>query len=66
MEHKNIRLIIVVVTAFTILTILTTGCSISITRNYYGAKPKTPIITDSTNYVLKLGSQTHKPNDGQR
>jgi len=63
MEHKNIRLIIVVVTAFTILI---TGCSISITRNYYGAKPKTPIITDSTNYVLKLGSQTHKPNDGQR
>ena len=63
MEHKNIRLIIVVVTAFTILA---TGCSISITRNYYSAKPKTPIKTDSTTYVLKLGSQTHKPNDGQK
>lgn len=63
MEYKNIRLIIVVVTAFTILT---TGCSISITRNYYSEKPKTPIKTDSTTYVLKLGSQTHKRNDGQR
>mgnify|MGYP003651145723 CR=1 FL=1 len=63
MEYKNIRLIIVVVTAFTILT---TGCSISITRNYYGEKPKTPIKTDSTTYVLKLGSKMHKPNDGQR
>ena len=63
MEYKNIRIIIVVVTAFTILT---AGCSISITRNYYGEKPKTPIKTDSTTYVLKLGSQMHKPNDGQR
>lgn len=63
MKHKNIRLIIVVITAFTILA---TGCSISITRNYYSAKPKTPIKTDSTTYVLKLGSQTHKPSDGQR
>ena len=63
MEHKNIRLIIVVVTAFTILA---TGCSISITRNYYSAKPKAPIKTDNTTYVLKLSSQTHKPNDGQK
>lgn len=63
MEHKNIRLIIVVITAFTILA---TGCSISITKNYYSAKPKTPIKTDSTTYVLKLGPQTHKLNDGQR
>ena len=63
MEHKNIRLIIVVVTAFTILA---TGCSISITRNYYSPEPKAPIKTDSTTYVLKLGSQTHKPNDGQK
>lgn len=63
MEYKNIRLIIVAITA---LTILTTGCSISMTRNYYSAKPKTPIKADSTTYVLKTGSQTHKPNDGQR
>jgi capsular polysaccharide biosynthesis protein len=63
MEYKNIRLIIIAVIAFTLLT---TGCSISITRNYYSAKPKTPIKTDSTTYVLKLGSQTHKPNDEQR
>ena len=62
MEHKSIRLIIVVVTAFTMLT---TGCTISITRNY-GAKPKTPIKTDSTTYVVKLGSQMHELNDGQR
>ncbi len=63
MEYKNIRLIIVVVTAFTILT---TGCNISITRNYYSKKPKTPIKIDSTTYVLKLGFQMHKPNDAQR
>lgn len=63
MEHKNIRLIIIVVTAFTIIT---TGCSISITRNYYSAKPQTSIQTDSTTFVLKLGSQTHKPDDGQK
>ena len=63
MKHKNIRLILIVITVFTILA---TGCSISITRNYYSAKPKTPIKTDSTTSVLKLGSQTHKPNDGQR
>lgn len=62
MEHKNIRLIIVV----TVFTILTTGCSISITRNYYSAKPKMSIKTDSTTYVLKLDSETYKPNDGQR
>ena len=62
MEYKNIRLIIVVVIAFTILT---TGCSISMTKNYYSAKPKSPIKTDSTTYVLKLDSQMHKPNDGQ-
>lgn len=60
MEHKNIRLIIVV----TVFTILTTGCSILITRNYYSAK--TSIKTDSTTYVLKLDSETYKPNDGQR
>ncbi|MFC4720722.1 hypothetical protein ACFO5O_00195 [Geojedonia litorea] len=63
MEYKNIRLIIVVVTLFTILT---TGCSISTTRNYYSEKPKTPIKTESTTYALKLGSQMHKPNDEQR
>ncbi len=63
MEHKNIRLIIAVITVFTILS---TGCSISITRNYFSEKPKTPIKTDSTTYVLKLNSQTHKPNNGQR
>lgn len=62
MEHKNIRLIIVV----TVFTILTTDCSILITRNYYSAKPKTSIKTDSTTYVLKLDSETYKPNDGQR
>ena len=63
MKHKSIRLIIIVVSAFTILT---TGCSISITRNYYSTKPKTSIKTDSTTYVLKLDSETYKPNDGQR
>ena len=62
MEHKNIRLIIVV----TVFTILTTDCSILITINYYSAKPKTSIKTDSTTYVLKLDSETYKPNDGQR
>ena len=55
MEYKNIKLIIAAVIA---VTILTTACSISITRNYYGTKPKTSIKTDSTTYVLKLGSQT--------
>lgn len=63
MEQKNIRLIIVVVTVFTLLA---TGCSISITRNYYNEKPKTPVKTDSTTYVLKLGTPTNEPNDGQR
>ncbi|HTO16322.1 MAG TPA: hypothetical protein VLZ83_11155 [Edaphocola sp.] len=62
MKHENIKLIIVV-TAFTILT---TACSISITRNYYSAKSTTPIKTESTNYVLKLDSEMYKPNDGQR
>lgn len=63
MEHKKIRLIIAVITVFTILS---TGCSISITRNYFSEEPKTPIKTDSTTYVLKLNSQRHKPNNGQR
>jgi hypothetical protein len=63
MEQKNFRLMIIFVTTFTIVT---TGCSIPITRNYYSAKPKTLIITDSTSYVLQLGHQTHKSNDGQR
>jgi hypothetical protein len=63
MEHKNIRLISVILTAFTLIA---TGCSISITRNYYSEKPKALIKTDSTTYVLQLGSQAHKPNDGQK
>lgn len=49
-------------------TILTTSCRISITRNYYSLKPKapkSPISADITTYVLKLGSQSLKTNDGQ-
>jgi uncharacterized protein YceK len=63
MENKNIRLIIVAIMAFTILT---TGCSISITRNYSCEKPKTPIKTDSTTYAVKLGSHLPKPNYEQK
>jgi len=63
MEHKNIGLIIAVVAVFTMLE---TGCSISIARNYYSSKPTAPINTDSISYTLKLESQTHKPNNGQR
>lgn len=63
MENKNIRLIIVAVMVFTILS---TGCSISITRNYYSEKPKAPIKTDSTTYVVKLGSHLLKPNYEQK
>lgn len=63
MEYKKIRLIIVVVTAFTIFT---TACSISTTRNYYYTTPNTSIKSDSTSHVLKLDPQHHKPNDRQR
>lgn len=63
MESKNIRLIIVAIMVFTILS---TGCSIVITRNYYGEKPKTPIKTESTTYVVKLGSHLPKPNYEQK
>lgn len=57
------RLIIV---AVMVITILSTGCSISITRNHYNTKPKMPIKTDSTTYVVKLGTHLPKPNDGQK
>ncbi|MBJ2176495.1 hypothetical protein JBL43_19760 [Aureibaculum sp. A20] len=63
MEHKNIRLIIIVVTAFTLLS---AGCSISITKNYYGSESKTPIKTKSTTYAFKLGTQSLNPNYVQR
>ena len=63
MEYKNIRLIIITVMAFTILS---TGCSITVTKNIYNVKPKTPHETDCTTQVLPLGSQSPKPKDGQR
>ena len=63
MKHKNIRLMLIFVTLFTLFT---TSCSISITRNYYSEKPKTRIISDSSTYVLKLDSQIHKHTDGQK
>lgn len=63
MENKNIRLIII---AGMVFTILSTGCSISITRNYYSETPKTPIKTDSTTYLVKLGSQLPKSNYEQQ
>lgn len=63
MKHKNARLIIVVVTAFTLFT---TGCSISETRSFYSTKPMISTNTDSTSYVSKLDIPTHKPNDEQK
>lgn len=63
MEHKNIRLIIVTAIVFTIFS---AGCSISVSKNIYNVKPKASQETDSATYVLRLGSQTPKPNDGQR
>ncbi len=63
MKHKNIRLLIVAVIAFTILS---AGCSIKVTKNIYNVKPKTSQETDSTTYALQLGFQSLKPNDGQR
>ena len=63
MENKNIRLIIFAVMVFTIIS---SGCSISITRNYYSEKPKTSIKTDSTTYLVKLGSHLPKPNYEQK
>jgi len=63
MENKNIRLIIFAVMVFTIIS---TGCSISITRNYYSENPKMPTKTDSTTYVVKLGSHLPNPNYEQK
>ncbi|MFA5298950.1 MAG: hypothetical protein WC389_12150 [Lutibacter sp.] len=61
MEHKNIRLIIVAAIAFTILS---EGCSITVTKNIYNVKPKASQETDRrcaelvevTTYVLRLDS----------
>ena len=63
MEYKNIRLIIVAAIAFTILS---AGCSITVTKNIYNEKSKVPQETDYTTYVLRLGLQTLKSKDGQR
>ena len=63
MEYKNIRLIIVAAIVFTILS---AGCSFTVTKNIYNEKPKVSQETDCTTYVLRLGSQTPKLKDGQR
>tara|TARA_R110000868_G_scaffold299242_1_gene559456 strand:- start:1063 stop:1221 length:159 start_codon:yes stop_codon:yes gene_type:complete len=51
MKYKNIRIIIVAAIAFTILS---AGCSITVTRNYYIVKPKTLKETDRTTYVFGI------------
>ena len=61
MEFKNTRLIKLVLIA---IAISSTSCSISVTRNYYNVKSKTPIEIDSTTQELKLDAQAHKNNDG--
>ena len=63
MKLKNSRLLFVTVIAFTLLS---TGCSITFTRNYYNAKPKQQKEIDSIKCALKLDSQASKPNDGQK
>ncbi|AFL82602.1 hypothetical protein Aeqsu_3168 [Aequorivita sublithincola DSM 14238] len=63
MKLKNIRVLFVTAIAFTLLS---TGCSITFTKNYYNAKPKQQKETDSTTCASKLDSQASKPNDGQK
>lgn len=63
MGYKNITLIMLAIIA---LTILSAGCSITVTKNIYNVRPKTLTETDSTTYVFQLGSQPSRPNDEQR
>ena len=63
MEHKNVRLIIVVSMAFTMLS---ASCSIAVTKNIYNENPKIQQESDSTNYNLHLSSQSPKSKDAQR
>lgn len=56
MGYKNIRLIMVVIVAFTILS---PSCSIQVIRNYYTDKPTTQMKTNSTTFVLQFGFQTN-------
>lgn len=62
MEHKNIRLIIVAVIAFTILS---AGFSITVTKNNNNSLI-TPKEVQSTTYVLQLGSKPTNSNNGQK
>jgi hypothetical protein len=63
MEYKNIRLIIIAVIS---LIIVPVGFSDTVTKNHNNVMPKTTQKTQSTTYVLKLGSQSPKAKDGQR
>lgn len=63
MEYKHIGLIIMVVLVFALIS---SGCSIIVTRNYYSIQPKAYLETDSTACAAQLSTQSHKLNDGQQ
>ena len=60
MKLKNIILIFVSVVLFTLIS---TSCSITVSKNYYGEQQKE---SDSTASAIKLDSHLSKPNDGQK
>ena len=64
MKCKYIRLPIVAVVAFAILS---TSCTITTTRNiYYTSTTNPQVETDSTAFRLNSELQPPKSNDGQR
>ena len=62
MEYKKIRLIIFAVIAFTILT---KDLTITVSKNYFKVKSTAHSTVDCTVYVLLLGSQLDKTNNGK-